>query len=153
MLFLITRQIYVLDYYINICHLSSSITFTKFDRTISMICLYFITIWFSRVVCFFMAMLFNATFNNISVISLRSVLLVLALLNVFYCPKTWQYDQIQVLQLRTSSPLYKQYTNTVLLVEEIEVPGENHLSVASHRQTLSYNNVSSTPRHERDSNS
>jgi hypothetical protein len=153
MLFLITRQIYALDYYINICHLSSSITFTKFDGTISMICLYFITIWFSRVVWFFIAMVFSATFNNISVISWRSVLLVLALLNVFYCPKTWQYDQIQVLQLRTSSPLYKQYTNTVLLVEEIEVPGENHLSIASHRQTLSYNNVSSTPRHERDSNS
>ena len=34
-------------------------------------------------------------------------------LNILYCPKTWQYDQIQVFQLRTSSPLYKQYTNTV----------------------------------------
>jgi len=44
-------------------------------------------------------MVFNATFNNISVISWRSV----------------------------------------LLVEEIGVPGENHRPVASHRQTLSHN--------------
>ena len=53
---------------------------------------------------------FNATFNNISVISLRSVLLV---------EETWK----------------------------------NHWPVASHWQTLSHNVVSSTPRHERDSNS
>jgi hypothetical protein len=58
-------------------------------------------------------MVFNATFNNISVISWRSV----------------------------------------LLVEETGVPGENHLPVASHRLTLSHNVVSSTPRHERGSNS
>ena len=45
-------------------------------------------------------MVFNATFNNISVIS---------------C--------------------------SVLLVEEIEVPGENHRSAASHWQTLSHNVV------------
>jgi len=56
---------------------------------------------------------FNATFNNISVILWRSV----------------------------------------LLVEEIGVPGENNRSVASHWQTLSHNVVSSTPRHERGSNS
>jgi hypothetical protein len=31
--------------------------------------------------------------------------------------------------------------------------GEDHLPVASHWQTLSHNVVSSTPRHERDSNS
>ena len=41
---------------------------------------------------------------------------------------------------------------SVLLVEEAGVPGENHQSVASHRQTLSHNVVSSTPRHERCSN-
>jgi hypothetical protein len=35
------------------------------------------------------------------------------------------------------------------LVEETGVPGENHRPVASHRQTLSHNVVSSTPRHER----
>ena len=36
------------------------------------------------------------------------------------------------------------------MVEETGVPGENHQPVASHLQTLSYNVVSSTPRHERD---
>ena len=41
----------------------------------------------------------------------------------------------------------------LLLVEETEVHGENHRPVASHRQTLSHNVVSSTPRHERGSNS
>jgi len=40
----------------------------------------------------------------------------------------------------------------VLLVEETRVPGENHWSAASHWQTLLHN-VSSTPHHERDSNS
>jgi hypothetical protein len=48
-----------------------------------------------------MIYVFNATFNNISVISWRSV----------------------------------------LLVEETEVPGENHQPAASHRQTLSHNVV------------
>jgi hypothetical protein len=51
-------------------------------------------------------MVFNATFNNISVISWRAV----------------------------------------LLVEETEVPRENHGSVINHRQTLSHNVVSSTHR-------
>ena len=58
-------------------------------------------------------MVFNATFNNISVTSRRSALLV------------W----------------------------ETGVPAENHHSVASHWETLSHNVVSSTPRHERGSNS
>jgi hypothetical protein len=40
-----------------------------------------------------------------------------------------------------------------LLVEETGIPGENHRPVENHRQTLSHNVVSSTPRHERDSNS
>ena len=39
------------------------------------------------------------------------------------------------------------------MVEETGVPGENHRLVAVHRQTLSHNVVSSTPRYERDSNS
>jgi hypothetical protein len=38
---------------------------------------------------------------------------------------------------------------TFLLVEEVVVPGENHRPAVSHRQTLSHNIVSSTPRHER----
>ena len=40
----------------------------------------------------------------------------------------------------------------VLLMGKTEVPEENHRPVASHWQTLSHNAVSSTPRHERDSN-
>ena len=58
-------------------------------------------------------MVFNATFNNISVISWRSV----------------------------------------VLVEETGVLGENHWPVRSHWQTWSHNVVSSTPHHERGSNS
>jgi hypothetical protein len=58
-------------------------------------------------------MVFNATFNNITVISWRSI----------------------------------------LLVEETRVHGEKNRPVASHRQTLSHNVVSSTPRHEWGSNS
>ena len=42
---------------------------------------------------------------------------------------------------------------SALLVEETEVSGENHRPAASHGKTLSYNVVSSTPCHERDSNS
>jgi hypothetical protein len=57
-------------------------------------------------------MVFNATFNNISVI-------------------LWQ---------------------SVLLVEVTGVPVENHRPVASHRQTLSHDVVSSTS-HEQGSNS
>ena len=57
-------------------------------------------------------MVFNATFNNISVIS-------------------WE---------------------SVLLVEETGLPGENRQPVASHRHS-SHNVVSSTPCHEWDSNS
>jgi hypothetical protein len=58
-------------------------------------------------------MVFNVTFNNISVISWRSV----------------------------------------LLVEETRVPGKKQRLIASHCQTLSHNIVSSTPWHERGSNS
>ena len=42
---------------------------------------------------------------------------------------------------------------SVLMVDETGVPGENHRPVESHWQTLSHNIVSSTPGHERDSNS
>jgi hypothetical protein len=58
-------------------------------------------------------MMFNVTFNNISVILWRSI----------------------------------------LLAEETGVPTENHRPAASYRQTFSYNIVSGTPRHKRDSNS
>jgi len=42
---------------------------------------------------------------------------------------------------------------SVLLVEETGEPGKNHRLVVSQWQTLSHNVVSSTPHHERDSNS
>jgi hypothetical protein len=45
---------------------------------------------------------------------------------------------------------------SVLLMDETDVPGENHWPAASHWQTLSHNHdnvVSNTPRHEWDSNS
>ena len=58
-------------------------------------------------------MMFNATFNNISVI-------------------TWW---------------------SVYFGGGNKVPGENHRPVVSHWQTSSHNDVSSTPRHERGSNS
>ena len=64
-------------------------------------------------VCVGGGIVFNATFNNISVIS-------------------WQ---------------------SVLLVEETSVPGDNNQSVASRWQTLLFNVVSSTPRHDRGLNS
>jgi hypothetical protein len=40
---------------------------------------------------------------------------------------------------------------SVVLVEETGVPGENHRSIASHWQTLSYKVISNTPCHEWDS--
>jgi hypothetical protein len=42
---------------------------------------------------------------------------------------------------------------SILLMDETGVPAENHRPVASHLQTLTHNVVSSTPRHERGSNS
>jgi hypothetical protein len=42
---------------------------------------------------------------------------------------------------------------SVLLMEETEVPGENHRHVKRRLQTLSLKAVSSTPCHERDKNS
>ena len=44
-------------------------------------------------------------------------------------------------------------SRSIILMDETGVHGENHPPVASHRQTLSHNVVSSTPRHECDSNS
>jgi hypothetical protein len=43
-------------------------------------------------------------------------------------------------------------TISVLSEEETRVTGENHRPAASHWQTWSHNVLSSTPRHERDSN-
>jgi hypothetical protein len=53
----------------------------------------------------------------------------------------------------TSSNISVISWQSALLVEETVVPGENHRPAASHRQSLSHDVVSSTPRHERDLNS
>ena len=53
----------------------------------------------------------------------------------------------------TSSNISVISLQSALLVEETVVPGENHRPAASHRQSLSHDVVSSTPRHERDLNS
>jgi hypothetical protein len=45
------------------------------------------------------------------------------------------------------STIFQSY-QSVLLVEETRVPGENHWTATSYWQTLSHNVVSSTPRHE-----
>ena len=50
------------------------------------------------------------------------------------------------------STIFQVYRELVL-VEETRVPGGNHWPAANHWQTLSYNVVSSTPRHEQVSNS
>ena len=51
------------------------------------------------------------------------------------------------------SAIFQLYRESVLLMEETGVPGENHRPATSQLQTLSHNVVSSTPRQERDSNS
>jgi hypothetical protein len=45
------------------------------------------------------------------------------------------------------------YAHDAVLVEETGVPVENHRPVVRYKQSLSHNVISSTPRHERDSNS
>ncbi len=54
-----------------------------------------------------------------------------------------------ILCLSPFSTIFQLYHDSVLLVEETGVPRENHRPVASHRQTLSHNVVSSIPRRER----
>ena len=76
---------------------------------------YFIFFYMLNILIGLGLMVFNITFNNISV-------------NVI----SWQ---------------------SVLLVEESRVPGENHWPVTSNWQTLSHNIASETPHHEEDSNS
>jgi hypothetical protein len=44
---------------------------------------------------------------------------------------------------------FQQYFSYIMAVSFIGIPGENHRPGASHRQTLSDDVVSSTPRHER----
>jgi len=58
----------------------------------------------------------------------------------------------QFFLLHEGGGIYFSYIMAVnLLVEESEVPGENHRPAASHWQASSHNIVLSAPRHERDS--
>jgi hypothetical protein len=68
-------------------------------------------------------MVFNATFNNISVISWQSVLLV---------------EETRVPGENHWHPVSHWQT---LLVEETRVPGENHWHPVSHWQTLLHNHM------------
>jgi hypothetical protein len=88
-----------------------------------------------------------------------SVVLITEMLEI--CIQT-SYDQNVQLILKSYLPVVLGTTlnnisvilwQSILLVEQTGVPGENHRSVASHWQTLSHNVVSSTPRYERGSNS
>jgi hypothetical protein len=85
-----------------------------------------------------MVMMFNTTFNNISVISWRSVLLVeetgIPWENHWSAVSHWQTLSHNVV---SSTP--------VLLVAKTRLHSENHWPIASHWETLSYNVVSSTP--------
>jgi hypothetical protein len=58
-----------------------------------------------------------------------------------------------VFNATTSNTISVISLRSVLLLKESGLPRENHRAVAIHRQTLSHNAVSSTPRRERDSNS
>ena len=82
-------------------------------------------------------MIFNGTFNNISVISCRSVLLLeetgVPGENHWSAASHWQTLSHNVV------------SSTPLMRVELEETGENHRSAASHWQTLSHNVVSSTP--------
>ena len=73
--------------------------------------------------------MFNAIFNNASVIGVRVMVL------------NATVNNISVISRRS-----------VLLVEKTGVPRENHRLTATHRQTLSHNVVSTTSLHEEDSN-
>jgi hypothetical protein len=91
----------------------------------------------------------------------------LILLSMFYLPSStphpeptvihWSYirhNSVRVIVLNSPFNNISVISwRSVLLMEEIGVPGENHRPVASRWQTLSHNVVLSTPRHERDSNS
>ena len=95
------------------------------------------------------------TLNNnhsLIIVALRTLVLILILCHTLYCLVFQSFN--------TEGPswwslLYGYWISwwSVLLVVEKRVPGENHRPVASHWQTCSHNVVSSTPRHERDSNS
>ena len=93
----------------------------------------------------------NVTFNNISVISWRSVFIGGGNRSVRRKALTWishPIDHISVTWLGLFKATFNNISvlswRSVLLVEETRVPGENHWPVSSPWQTLSHNDVSST---------
>jgi hypothetical protein len=73
----------------------------------------------------------------------------------FTCPVNWKQYIFTDIMLLKCSLIQCTFISwrSVLLVEKTGVHGENHCPAARHRHTLSHNVVSSTPRHERGSNS
>ena len=120
-------------------------------------------------------MALNATFNTILVISWRSVLLVdeteennLPVVSYWQTLSHNVVSSIPRHELDSNSQLWwvvgyivefhcKQYFSYILAVYFIgggnRCTGENHLSAESHWKIVSQNNVLSTPRNRRDSNS
>jgi hypothetical protein len=72
---------------------------------------------------------------------------------ILFCYTSWQVSLIWIIVRVMVFNATFNNIRSVLLVEEGGVHGENHWPAASHWQTLSHNVVSSTPHHERDSNS
>jgi len=81
-------------------------------------------------------------------------------LNGVMCLCLWRFGNILVYRVMVRVMVFNATSNnnsaiswrSLLLVEETGGSGENHRPTASHWQTLSYNVVSSPPRHERESN-
>jgi hypothetical protein len=67
--------------------------------------------------------------------------------------KCWKIDNLIDLFNNIINNISAITWRLVLLVEETEVPGENHRHATNHWQPLSHNVVSSIPPYERDSNS
>ena len=89
--------------------------------------------------------------NGVTIIPYRSVmvLLIYFILNSFTIKGCCMVIVFNVTFNNSSVIQWR----SVLLLEEIGVPGENHQPAARHCQTSSHKVVSSTPRHERDFNS
>jgi hypothetical protein len=125
-------------------------------------------------------MVFKATFNNMSVISWRSVLLVeetgipeenhrpvashwhsgmLTSIYTRYCDYVRSATSFRELGIEVNCHCIKYVVrlwNYFIIQQYVmwdELPEENHRPVASHWQALSHNVVSNIPCHERDSNS
>ena len=75
------------------------------------------------------------------------VIMVLIFISLLYC-------QFRLMVFNaTLNNILAVLWRSVFFMEETGIPGENHRPAADHQQTLSQNVISSTPRHERGSNS